>query len=420
MSTETKAQSSVSRTKSGSGLRLDSLPNGLKLIGEMNASRQSAALGFFVKTGSRDESAKESGVSHFLEHMMFKGTAQRSALDITYELGNLGAQANAFTSEENTVFYAAILPEYFSKMQELLSDMLRPALDGREFDTEKKVILEEIALYQDRPQFYLFEHALKDYFGEHPAGNSVLGSSESISALTRDEMQDYFDRRYCANNMALVASGVFDWDQFVAGAQALCGSWPAASAPRLTKPYPARSAYREFRKQNIVQTHVVFVSEGAGAQDEERYAFSVLSLIIGDSSGSKFYWELLDKGLAESAGCDNDERDGTGIFMGYASTEKERLEEVSEIMRRILGAAGDFSEDDLERAKTKLAAKIVFGGELPMGRLMALGVEWNYRHKVEGLAEVISKIRSLSRADILEALSRFSLAEWSEYRLLPE
>ena len=133
------------------------LKNGLRVVGEQRSSAVSSALGFFVKTGARDEEADVSGVSHFLEHMMFKGTEKRSALDITYQLGAMGAQANAYTSEENTVYYAAVLPEYFSDALELLSDMLRPALTEEEFKVEKKVILEEIALYQDRPTHVLFE-----------------------------------------------------------------------------------------------------------------------------------------------------------------------------------------------------------------------------------------------------------------------
>lgn len=159
------------------------LSNGLTLLGESNPSNVSAAIGFFVKTGARDETPAESGLSHFLEHMMFKGTPTRSALQINLDLGNLGAQANAFTSEENTVYYAAVIPERFAEMQDLLTDMLRPSLDRGEFDMEKKVILEEIALYQDRPHFYLFENAFKDYFGDHPAGNSVLGSHASVLSL---------------------------------------------------------------------------------------------------------------------------------------------------------------------------------------------------------------------------------------------
>jgi predicted Zn-dependent peptidase len=379
----------------------------------------STAIGFFVKTGARDETPNESGVSHFLEHMMFKGTTRRSALDINFALGSLGAQANAFTSEENTVYYAAVIPERFVEMQELLSDMLRPALDPHEVNTEKKVILEEIALYQDRPQFFLFENAFKDYFGEHPAGNSVLGSHESVSALTHEQMRDYFTRRYSPANVVLAATGNFSWDSFVADAERFCGSWRGETVSRTCSRYSRASKSRTFKKQNLNQAHAVLIAEGTSAQDSERYPMALLATMLGDSSGSRMYWELIDTGLAESAGVDSDERDGAGCFSAYVSTSPDRLEQVLEIAKGVLASPLEFTEQDLDRAKAKIIARIVLDGELPMGRLMALGLEWTYRKESTPLAVVIERIREVTRAEIEAALHRFTLSAWSEYLLLP-
>jgi predicted Zn-dependent peptidase len=396
------------------------LPNGLTILAESNPANVSAGIGFFVRTGARDETLRESGVSHFLEHMMFKGTPTRSALDINLELGNLGAQANAFTSEENTVYYATVIPEKFKAMQELLSDMMRPALDPEEFAMEKKVILEEIALYRDRPHFYLFEHAFKDYFGTHPAGNSVLGSDESISAVTRDEMKSYFDRRYSPSNIVLAASGNFSVDDFFKGARSLCGGWIDYQVSRDVSRHESKSVYKEFRRKNLSHSHSVLIAKGASAQDEERYALSILANILGDSSGSKMYWELVDKGLADSASFDSDERDGTGCVMVYVSTSPSKLDEVVKIAKGIVKSPMDFSDADLERAKAKIVSRIVLDGELPMGRLMSLGLEWNYRKTTTPLSDAIAKVRSISRADIGRALDKFPMNDWSEYRLLPE
>jgi predicted Zn-dependent peptidase len=395
------------------------LSNGLTIIGESNPSNVSSAIGFFVKTGARDETPVESGVSHFLEHMMFKGTPRRSALDINFALGSLGAQANAFTSEENTVYYAAVIPERFAEMQELLSDMLRPALDPHEFDTEKKVILEEIALYQDRPQFFLFENAFKDYFGSHPAGNSVLGTHESVSALTNQQMRDYFERRYAPSNLVLAATGNFSWDSFVADAERYCGSWRGESALRRCPRYSGQARQRTLRKPNLNQAHAVLISEGASAQDAERYPLALLATMLGDSTGSRLYWELIHTGLAESAGVDSDERDGAGCFSAYVSTAPENLEKVLSIARKILATPLDFSEQDLDRAKAKVTARIVLDGELPMGRLMALGLEWAYRRESTPLSTIIERVRAVSRSDIQKAIERFKLSTWSEYLLLP-
>jgi predicted Zn-dependent peptidase len=164
----------------------------------------------------------------------------------------------------------------------------------------------------------------------------------------------------------------------------------------------------------------VLLARGASAQDEERYALSILSNILGDSSGSKMYWELVDKGLADSASFDSDERDGTGCIMVYVSTSPSKLDEVVKVAKGIVGRPLDFSDADLERAKAKIVSRIVLDGELPMGRLMSLGLEWNYRKTTTPLSETIAKVRSVSRADIERALQRFPMNDWSEYRLLPE
>src|SRR2546421_5879115 len=191
------------------------LPNGLQLIGETSPSARSVALGFFVRTGSRDETPDVSGVSHFLEHMVFKGTARRTALDVNLDFDRIGASNNAATSSEYTVYYAAVLPEYLPRGIDILADILRPSLRTDDFEVEKKVILNEIKMYDDSPEGAAWERAVRIYYGPHPLGNSILGSLESITALTRDQMHGYFARRYSAANTLVSVAGHFDWDEFV-------------------------------------------------------------------------------------------------------------------------------------------------------------------------------------------------------------
>src|SRR5438552_1141528 len=159
------------------------LNNGLQIIGETSPSARSVALGFFVRTGSRDENADVSGVTHFLEHMVFKGTPRRTALDVNRDFDRIGANYNAFTSEENTVFYAAILPEYLPQAVDILSDILRPSLRNEDFDMEKKVIIEEIGMYDDQPMMSAYDRAKRIYFADHPLGNTILATKESLAAL---------------------------------------------------------------------------------------------------------------------------------------------------------------------------------------------------------------------------------------------
>src|SRR5919197_5601683 len=198
------------------------LDNGLQVIGETSPSARSVALGFFVRTGARDETPDVSGVTHFLEHMVFKGTPRRSALDVNRDFDRIGARYNAFTSEENTVFYAAILPEYIPSAVDILADILRPSLRVEDFDVEKNVIIEEIGMYEDQPMWSAYDAAKRAYFADHPLGNTILGTVESIRALTRDQMYDYFQRRYVAPNITVTAAGNFDWDRLVALVEEHC------------------------------------------------------------------------------------------------------------------------------------------------------------------------------------------------------
>lgn len=396
------------------------LANGLQLIGEVNPYNKSASIGFFVKTGARDETEKESGISHFLEHMMFKGTAKRSALDITYAMGNIGAQSNAYTSEECTVFHGTVVSQYFRRMQEILCDMLRPSLDQHEFDTEKNVILEEIALYQDRPQFYFFEHSTADYFGNHPAGKSILGTVDSVSAIQRDEMLHYFQRRYAPSNMVLVAAGAYDWDQFVQDAEKYCGNWQSFEVGRYTSSFTPVAKKFVYKKKDITQAHLLYMTGASNTVDEDRYAYAILSMIIGDSVGSKLYWALIDSGIAESAFCDSDEKDDVGAFNVYSSMEPEKIDQVADIIKNIIAAPLDFTAEELERAKTKLASRIALGGELPSARMNALGAAYLARKKVSSLEESIARIEKITYRDIESAITKYGFGTWSEFRLLPE
>src|SRR3954454_6473220 len=172
------------------------LDNGLRVIAELNDQAHSVASGFFVKTGSRDESPEVAGVSHFLEHMVFKGTPRRDALAVNRDFDRVGAKHNAQTSEEDTVYHVTSLPEYLPKSFDVLSDILRPNLREDDFETEKKVIIEEIRMYLDNPMSVAYEAAKEAHFGPHPLGQSILGSVESISAMTADQMRSYFARYY--------------------------------------------------------------------------------------------------------------------------------------------------------------------------------------------------------------------------------
>src|SRR5919107_845502 len=202
------------------------LPNGRDVIAEVNPDSHSFAAGLFVKTGSRDEASDVNGVSHFLEHMMFKGSSKYTWEDVNRIFDEMGAKYNAFTSQEMTAYYANVLPEFTEKSIEHLSHLPRPAIRVEDFTTEKKVILEEIAMYLDDPGHRLYEKLMEVHFGNHPLSMSVLGSADSIKRLERDQMAEYFRQRYGPGNMVLSATGRLDFEEVVKLAGNYCGSWP--------------------------------------------------------------------------------------------------------------------------------------------------------------------------------------------------
>lgn len=401
-------------------LRSHTTANGLVLLGEVNPRADTAAVGFFVKTGSRDETPKEAGVSHFLEHMMFKGTPNRTSLEITYELGNIAARANAFTSEECTVYYGGIVPAFFSRMHHLLCDMVRPSLDPDEFAMEKKVILEEIALYLDKPGFFLREKAQEDFFRGHTAGNSVLGSRESITALSRDEMYEYFERRYVPGNMVLAAAGRFDWDRFISDSEELCGGWQPGRVSRQTSRHNPTSGGLTLYRPNLKQSHLVLLCPSASVQDSERFSLAILASLLTDGSLEGAYWKLVHTGVAESAWADLSERDGCGYFELGLCVDPESLEQARELLLQVVQTPITVDESDLERAKTRAISRMVLHDELPMGRMMDLGLSYLARGRTRTLEEAIQEIASVTVSSIQSALERFPLRGWLEYRLLPE
>src|SRR5437762_924605 len=287
------------------------LKNGLRIVGETIPSARSVSLGFWVRTGARDETPEVSGVTHFLEHMIFKGSERRDAFAVNRDLDRIGASPNAFTSEENTVFHANVLPEFLPQAVDVLADILRPSLRVEDFTTEKEVIIEEIGKYEDQPSYVAYEKARQMFYGPHKLGNSVLGTVDSIRALTRDQMYEYFRRRYVAPNITLAAAGNFDWPRLLDLVEKSCGGWEKGPVGRdCVREAEPRDDFQVVTKEKVAQEHVLLVAPGPAADSAMRHSASVLLTVLGDDSGSRLYWELVDPGHAESAGSGLDASEG--------------------------------------------------------------------------------------------------------------
>ncbi|MBN2211468.1 MAG: insulinase family protein [Sedimentisphaerales bacterium] len=388
------------------------LDNGLTIIGEVSNHARSLALGFFVRTGARDETADISGVSHFLEHMLFKGTDKRSALEVNLEFDEMGAKYNAFTTEENTVYFAAVLPEYQQRVLALWADLMRPALRDDDFTIEKGVILEEIAMYKDLPHFDIIDHARKLHFGDHCCGHTVLGSNESITALTAGQMRDYFNRRYAPDNIVLACTGRLDWPSLIAQAKELCGSWPSMQSKRPLSTVTGTGATDVRHDAKLQRQHLCLVCPAPSEQDLLRYPANILSYVLGDDSGSRLYWELIDTALADSADMDYDSMDGAGVYYTYVSCDPEQTSRVLETIRRVYAdiVKDGVTEQELDAAKNKIASRATLHGELPMGRLVPLGFGWVYRREYRPLADEITAICAVTTADLRRLLDNYPLA----------
>ncbi len=387
------------------------LPNGLRVVAELNDRAHSVAAGFFVRAGSRDETAAESGVSHFLEHMAFKGSATRDAIAVNRELDRIGAKHNAQTSEEDTIYHVTSLPEYFPRAFDVLGDILRPVLRAEDFETEKQVILEEIQMYLDNPMSVAYEAAKAAHFGPHPLGQSILGSPESITALTVDQMRSYFERRYSPPNIVLAVAGKTSWEQVVELAESHCGAWSGAPAGRTALPPHGQAAFEALLREEDRQQTLLAVSDGPPLESEDRYAASLLATIVGDHSGSRLYWTLIDPGYADGVELSYQDYNRGGAFYTVVSCEPEEaqsnLERVARTYRQI--QAKGPTPEELSQAQNKVLARAVLRSERPMGRLMSLGFHWMYRGEYRDIQAELDAYQAVTVDDLKRVLADWPL-----------
>lgn len=393
--------------------RHEQLPNGLDIVAEVSEAAHSASLGFFVKTGARDEHESISGMSHFLEHMVFKGTDTLSAEDINLRFDSMGASSNAFTSEEDTVYYAAVLPEKQHDALELLSAMMRPALREDDFVTEKQVILEEIKMYDDQPPFGADDRCRALFFKNHPLAQSVLGSTSSIESLQVEAMREYHQQRYSSNNLVLAASGAVDFESLIKSAHRLCGEWKPS--PPSNRKVSFSSSQREavtevITREQAALEYAVRMSPGPAEDTNDRFAAKLLAMVIGDDSGSRLYWDLVDSGRAEHAACHHHDFLDAGIFVTQLSCEPETthslLDRIVEIYQ---GSEDDLSTNEVDQARNKLLSRVVLAGERPRQRLFSLGLEWAHLSRYRSVSDDLATLDTISREDLHRILAEWHL-----------
>jgi predicted Zn-dependent peptidase len=401
--------------------RSQRLDNGLEIVAETNDEAHSMSVAFIARAGSRDEADDVAGVSHFLEHMCFKGTPRRSAEDVNREFDEIGAHYNAFTSEECTAYYASVLPEYQEAGVDILADILRPSLRTDDFDMEKKVILEEIQMYLDQPPFGMDDRIKQLHMGSHPLARSVLGTSASITDLTSAQMRGYFDSRYSADNVFVAAAGKVDFDALVDQVAKRCADWQPKGAGRHVPRAASQARFEVVHRPTATQQYVLQLADAPASEDADRYAAKLLATIVGDDSGSRMYWELTDPGLAESASLGHYEYLGAGMFYAWLACEPDQVEENLKRLQLIYETVerAGVTVEELRQAKNKVKARVVLSSERPQSRLFNVGGNWLQRREYRAVADDLKSLEDVTTDDIRGVLTKFPLSACSTVTVGP-
>ncbi|WP_127497141.1 M16 family metallopeptidase [Actinoplanes solisilvae] len=376
-------------TSLSDGAKRTVLPSGLRIVTESIPTTRSAALGVWVGIGSRDESPGMSGASHFLEHLLFKGTHKRTALQISSEIEAVGGETNAFTTKEYTCYYARVLDADLPLAVDVLCDAVADSIiEPADVEVERGVILEEIAMHEDEPGDEVHDVFTEAIFGNHPLGRLISGTEESITPMTRSQIHGFYRRRYKAPNIVIAAAGNLDHATVVRLVRkALSGtvldSEPAApAAPRpALKRVPTQKPHTVVRNRDTEQGHLVLGGIGIGRLDERRFALGVLNNVLGGGMSSRLFQEIREKrGLAYSVYSYASQYADAGLFGVYAGSAPGKADEVLDLIR-----------SELER----VAAKGVSAEEIARGKGMAKGAY------VLGLEDTGSRMSRLAKSELL-------------------
>jgi predicted Zn-dependent peptidase len=388
--------------------RLTELDSGIRVVTEAVPSVRSVALGLWVRTGSRNETPPQAGVSHFLEHMLFKGTEKHSGIEISEIFDGLGAAVNAATGKETTHLHARFLDEHTEGAFELLAEMLLGPTYA-EVDSEREVVLEEIAMYEDEPMDRVHDFLADAVFGEHPLGRRVLGEAEVISSIPVPEIGAYHDSRYVAPNIVVAAAGHLEHDQICELARRFVAAPAQESAGSNGAKAPSEPRLR-FYEKDTEQYHICFGAPGITREDERRFALAVLDSIYGGSTSSRLFTEVREKrGLAYSVGSYNDQYTDLGLVATYVGTREENVEKACEVIATELQRlrSEPVSEDELLRGKENVKGRLVLSSESTATRMSRIARAVLFGTPLFTLDEMLAKVDAVTAQDVAELSEEF-------------
>jgi len=393
--------SGAARARALSAPQLTEQGTGVRVVTEGVPSVRSVALGLWVRTGSRNETPTQAGVSHFLEHLLFKGTERFSAIEIAEKLDGLGASVNAATGKETTHLHARFLDEHTEEVFGLLAEMLL-APTYPEIDSEREVVLEEIAMYEDEPQDRVHDILAEAVFGGHPLGRRVLGEAEVISSVPVPEIEAYRSARYTGENVVVGAAGNVDHEQIAGFAERLVqpAAKTSATAPA---DQPDDKARLCFYQKDTEQYHICFGAPGITRDDDRRYALAVLDSIFGGSSSSRLFIEVREKrGLAYSVGSYSEQYTDSGLIASYVGTREDNVEEACSIIGAELARlrSEPVSDQELARAKENVKGRLVLTSESTAARMTRISRATLFGLPIDSLDEMLAKVDAVSVDDL--------------------
>ena len=389
---------------------LHTLENGLRIVIERMPDVRSAAAGFLVRTGARDERAELAGVSHFLEHMMFKGTGKRTWRDITIDFDGMGSSYNAFTSEDRTIYYGWVRKNDIADQMELLADMMRSALPSEEFATEKKVILEEIAMAKDSLDHVAFDFLQEKVFAGHPLAWPILGYVETVESLERDALWAYFQERYAPGNMLLIVAGNVDPTEIIGRAEELCGGWPARDARENREPPTLRTGTDVLQLDRFHQQVVALTFPAVGACDERAETAAATATILGGDN-SRFFWNVVQRGIAPTAGVYHLDYTDCGAMILYGICQPENAERLLDAIRTEAGRLHNdgVQPHEVERVKNKRRTALAVESEAPYHRLSQIMDDMEQYGAPRTVAQMLADVDAISVETVGQYLEAFPI-----------
>jgi predicted Zn-dependent peptidase len=395
---------------------LTELDSGERVISERLDHVRSAAVGFWIGAGSRDEEAEEAGVTHFIEHLLFKGTARHSAVEIAEIFDGLGGELNAATSREHTLVYARVPDQHLDTAVDVMTDMVfAPAF--AELDSEREVVLEEIAMYDDAPQELVHDLIAEAVFGDHPLGRPVIGTAEVISSIPRAAIARYHDAMYVPGNIVVAAAGNIEHERVVElvtrGLErrgVTAGSRPNVRPPLVATPAPRL----RFQQKDTEQYHVCLAAPGISRSDRRRFAASLLDAILGGSASSRLFQEIREKrGMAYAVYSFVSQYTDTGQIGVYVGTREDNLGEALKITAEQIAdiAGGNLPARELSRAKENLKGRIVLSMESTSARMNRLGKSLITDSELLSLDRIVAEIDAVEAASVSELAAALLASE---------